>query len=200
MYDKEAYQHYSDLFSRLHVKVTAGQRAPHKAILLLSVIDLIETGVIASNRIYYTRELDRQFHDNWIRYVAYLEGYSARSATPFFHMSYEPFWTLCLKEGCNRTEKELADAISKVEPLATITSPVKPSETGDGFIPDFDSRYFKADFPYGVRILMDIGDIFDVGTPTIDSLWDWYEQAVPNFEEPEFRIQMSKEEFLSVYE
>ena len=110
MYDKEAYQHYSDLFSRLHVKVTAGQRAPHKAILLLSVIDLIETGVIASNRIYYTRELDRQFHDNWIRYVAYLEGYSARSATPFFHMSYEPFWTLCLKEGCNRTEKELADA------------------------------------------------------------------------------------------
>ena len=110
MYDKEAYQRYLDSFSRLHVKVTAGQHAPHKAILLLSVIDLIETGVITSNRIYYNRELDSQFHHNWIRYVAYLDGYSARSATPFFHMSYEPFWTLVLKDGCSCTEKELANA------------------------------------------------------------------------------------------
>lgn len=110
MYDKETFQRYVDAFSHLHVKVTAGQRAPHKAIMLLSVIDLIETGVITSNRIYYTQQLDSQFHHNWIRYVAYLDGYSARSATPFFHMSYEPFWTLRLKDDCSRTEKDLADA------------------------------------------------------------------------------------------
>ena len=63
----------------------------------------------------------------------------------------------------------------------------------------FESRYFKADFPYGVRILMDIGDIFDLDTPMIDSLWDWYEKVVPVKEEPEFRIIMSKEEFLDIY-
>lgn len=108
MFDKASFQYYSDSFSHLHVKVTEGQRAPHKAILLLSVIDLIETGVISSNHIYYTRQLDSQFYHNWIRYVAYLEGYSARSATPFFHMSYEPFWSLQLTNGCSRTVKELA--------------------------------------------------------------------------------------------
>ena len=110
MYDKKIFQRYADAFSHLHVKVTFGQRAPHKAIMLLSVIDLIETGVITSNRIYYTRELDSQFHHNWIRYVAYLEGHSARSATPFFHLSYEPFWSLLLKPNCEKTEKDLADA------------------------------------------------------------------------------------------
>lgn len=110
MYDKELYQRYAEAFSRLHVKVTFGRRAPHKAILLLSVIDLIETGVITSNRIMYSRELDSQFRHNWIRYVAYLDGYSSRSSTPFFHLSYEPFWSLALNPNCERTEKELADA------------------------------------------------------------------------------------------
>lgn len=71
MYDKTLFQRYADAFSHLHVKVTAGQRAPHKAIMLLSVIDLIETGVISSDRIYYTQQLDSQFHHNWVRYVAY---------------------------------------------------------------------------------------------------------------------------------
>ena len=110
MYDKELYQRYAGAFSRLHVKVTFGQRAPHKAIMLLSVIDLIETGVITSNRIFYSRELDSQFRHNWIRYVAYLDGHSARSSTPFFHLSYEPFWSLVLNPDCGRTEKDLADA------------------------------------------------------------------------------------------
>lgn len=110
MYDKAAFQHYADAFSHLHVKVTAGQRAPHKAIMLLSVIDLIETGVITSNRIYYAQPLESQFFHNWTRYVAYLEGYSARAATPFFHLSFEPFWSLKLRDDCSRTEKDLADA------------------------------------------------------------------------------------------
>lgn len=138
MYDKEAYQRYLDSFSRLHVKVTAGQRAPHKAIMLLSVIDLIETGVISSNRIYYNRELDSQFHHNWIRYVAYLEGYSARSATPFFHMSYEPFWTLVLKDSCSRTEKELADA-------RIYMNPDKMNEAIDYALIDTDLYYLLLD-------------------------------------------------------
>ena len=116
MYDKNAFRRYAEMFSHLHVKVTFGQHAPHKALMLLSVIDLIETGVITSNRIYYTSQLDSQFHHNWIRYVAYLEGYSARSATPFFHMCFEPFWSLRLSDACSKTEKELADARIYMKP------------------------------------------------------------------------------------
>lgn len=116
MYDKDAVRRYADMFSHLHVKVTFGQHAPHKPLLLISVIDLIETGVITSNRIHYTRELDSQFHHNWIRYVAYIEGHSARSATPFFHLSFEPFWHLQLTENCQRTIKDLAEARIYMKP------------------------------------------------------------------------------------
>lgn len=110
MYDKDAYQRYVEAFSHLHVKVTFGKRAPHKAIMLLSVIDLVETGVISSNHIRYTQQLDSQFYNNWARYVAFMDGHSPRSATPFFHLSYEPFWSLKLNSECPYTEKELADA------------------------------------------------------------------------------------------
>lgn len=110
MYNKVLFQKYVNEFSNLHVKVTFGKRAPHKAIMLLSVIDLIETGVITTNHIYYTRELDSQFLHNWIRYVAFLDGHSARSATPFFHLSYEPFWSIVLKPDCDKTVKDLADS------------------------------------------------------------------------------------------
>lgn len=110
MYNKDAYRRYAEMLLNLHVKVTFGQIAPHKPVLLLSVLDLIETGVITSNHIYYTRQLDSQFRQNWIRYVAYLEGHSARSSTPFFHLSFEPFWHLQLTAACQRTLKGLADA------------------------------------------------------------------------------------------
>lgn len=110
MYDKDAFKRYAEMFLHLHVKVTFGQHAPHKPLLMLSVIDLIETGAITSNHIYYTRQLESQFHHNWIRYVAYLEGHSARPATPFFHLSFEPFWHLQLNANCQNTIKELANA------------------------------------------------------------------------------------------
>ena len=46
---------------------------------------------------------------------------------------------------------------------------------------------------------MNIGDIFDLDTPMIDSLWDWYEKTVPEKKEPELRIRMTKEEFVDIY-
>lgn len=116
MYDKEAYKRYAGAFSHLHVKVTFGKRAPHKAIMLLSIIDLVETGVIKSNHILYTQQLDSQFYNNWTRYIAFMDGHSAHSAVPFFHLAYEPFWSLKLKPLCPYSEKELADARIYMKP------------------------------------------------------------------------------------
>ena len=42
---------YLDYFSSLHTNTQRGVKAPHKAIMLLSVIDLVEYGVITSNQI-----------------------------------------------------------------------------------------------------------------------------------------------------
>ena len=42
-------------------------------------------------------------------------------------------------------------------------------------IPDLHSRYFTADFPYGLSVIQQIGRLAGVPLPNIDSLMDWYD-------------------------
>lgn len=44
------------------------------------------------------------------------------------------------------------------------------------YIPDLHSRYFTADFPYGLNVIRQIGYIAGVRTPNIDSLLEWYDE------------------------
>ena len=42
-------------------------------------------------------------------------------------------------------------------------------------IPDLHSRYFTADFPYGLTVIQQIGRIAGVDMPNIDGLIEWYD-------------------------
>ena len=46
----------------------------------------------------------------------------------------------------------------------------------NSLIPDLHSRYFTADFPYGLSVIQQIGNIAGVDMPNIDSLIDWYDE------------------------
>lgn len=93
MYDL---QYYSNLFAHLHTAKRFGRPAPHKAILLLSVIDLVENGTIKSPHIPLSDELIKAFDDNWKRYLGALKLFTPDICKPFYHMQHEPFW--CLRE------------------------------------------------------------------------------------------------------
>ena len=57
---------YSNQFKKLRRAYVKGMgMAPHKPILLLSIIQLIAKGVITSNRIFITAELMLSFKQNW---------------------------------------------------------------------------------------------------------------------------------------
>ena len=43
-----------------------------------------------------------------------------------------------------------------------------------GWIPDFDSRYFTADFPYGLAIIEEFARITEVDVPNMNKTMDWY--------------------------
>lgn len=43
-------------------------------------------------------------------------------------------------------------------------------------IPDLHSRYFTADFPYGLTVIYQIGKMAGVDMPNIEGLLDWYEE------------------------
>ena len=76
-----------------------GVVAPHKAIMLLSVIDLVEYGVTTSNQIEFSERLELQFQHNWSRYVGQSDIFQPRVGTPFWHLNNEPFWRLVPYEG-----------------------------------------------------------------------------------------------------
>ena len=70
-----------------------GLKAPHKPILLLSVIESIAFGEIVENKIIISPLLVARFKDNWNRLVK-SDDFQPNFALPFFHMKKEGFWNL----------------------------------------------------------------------------------------------------------
>lgn len=90
-------KNFAYAFTHLHTHTKNRHKAPHKAILLLSIIDLIETKVICSPQIELTDELVRKFNINWKRYIGNSTLFKCNIETPYYHMQYEPFWNLAEK-------------------------------------------------------------------------------------------------------
>lgn len=83
--------YYLSCFMKLR-RASVNGGAPHKPILLLSIIDGIENGYILNERIYITPELITLFKSNWKIWVH--TNHTMNFALPFYHMSSEPFWKL----------------------------------------------------------------------------------------------------------
>ena len=65
----------------------------------------------------------------------------------------------------------LARKLQSIEAFKGILSPMK--ETEDGYVPDFHSRYFTEDFPYGLAIVHRLTHEKGIPSPTIDMIYDW---------------------------
>lgn len=46
------------------------------------------------------------------------------------------------------------------------------------WIPDFESRYFTADFPYGLAIIEELAKIVDLETPNISETMNWFKKLL----------------------
>ena len=90
---------YKEHFSSLNTARKLGRPAPHKAILLLSMMELIENGRINDNRIELTEILEETFLKLWKRYVGSSMIFQPKVATPFWHLQHESFWNLYLNDG-----------------------------------------------------------------------------------------------------
>ncbi|KAB3628790.1 NAD/NADP octopine/nopaline dehydrogenase, partial [Phocaeicola vulgatus] len=51
--------------------------------------------------------------------------------------------------------------------------PAPMEKTEKGFLPDFKSRYFTEDFPFGLLIIKSIADVLNICTPNIDKILLW---------------------------
>ena len=86
---------YENAFSKLKRGVTPFGLAPHKPIFLLTIIDLIDKGIISENKIYVNTELVAAFLNNWDNLVT--EPFKPDFTQPFYYLqndkiSGNSFW------------------------------------------------------------------------------------------------------------
>jgi len=104
-------QNYVQQFTNLHQnKSKRFGDAPHKPVLLLSIIELIAVGKITSNQMFLTGELIALFKDNWEILVS--TEHTSKIVYPFFHLRGEEFWHLIPNVGFD----------DEVTEMTTITS------------------------------------------------------------------------------
>lgn len=93
----------------------------------------------------------------------------------------------------------LTEKIKSIKGFKGLKSPEKI--VNGGYIPDLDSRYFTADFPYGLSILVQIAKFFDVSASNMIDTLNWYYQLVgkqKEFSYEKYGIK-TKEDFIKFY-
>ena len=73
------------------------------------------------------------------------------------------------------TVQKLTAKLSSIASLHNLSSPMV--QVAGGWIPDFNSRYFTADFPYGLAIIEQVAKIVGMETPNISKTMDWYRKV-----------------------
>lgn len=89
-------QKYLRAFKKLRIDRSHGV-APHKPILLLSVLQTFQTGLNKTQYIDISPELVGLFKSNWSLLVT--SKHDCRISYPFYHLKSEKFWNLIPKEG-----------------------------------------------------------------------------------------------------
>lgn len=72
--------------------------------------------------------------------------------------------------------KQLTQKIKSIPAFKGLKSPC--IKTDNGYIPDFSSRYFTADFSYGLSILVQISKLLNLECPYMQETLDWYHTLV----------------------
>lgn len=85
--------------THLSTATIMGRHAPHKAVLLLAIMDLIEAGTLTTATVVLTPQLEEAFETEWKRFVGSPLVFKCKVATPYWHMQNEPFYTLCFNNG-----------------------------------------------------------------------------------------------------
>lgn len=84
------------------------------------------------------------------------------------------------------TVEALTVKMRSIKSLHDLSSPMKKVE--GGWIPDFESRYFTTDFPYGLAIIEELAGIVGTDIPNIHATMDWYREMTGD----NSRLELSK--------
>ena len=72
------------------------------------------------------------------------------------------------------TPEQMTAKIRSIKAFKGIKTPMIKTESG--YLPDYGSRYFLEDFPYGLCIIKSFAEVLKLKTPSIDQILHWYER------------------------
>lgn len=85
---------YVEAFENLKPNEKYGRKTPHKAVLLLTIIEMCEFDEICSNEIRYNQQLIDTFYKVWKRTLPDDDSLFVDAYLPFWTMQNEDFWHL----------------------------------------------------------------------------------------------------------
>lgn len=181
-------------FSRLKVAIVKGNKAPHKPILLLSIIQSIDTGEISQNKICITADLVARFKDNWHHFVTNT-GFTANFSLPFYHLQSEKFWFLKTLPGREialtsshsiKSFSHLKEVVDYAYLDSTLYKFLKDAKTRDILKHTLLSTYFKVyslNQPYQLSLVAEIKSEILKEAPAV------YKTKAESFDEEEVFIR-----------
>lgn len=86
--------YFLEIASNLNRNKFKGCYAPHKAVMIMAIMDLVESGHITTNVIHLNKELKDKFKEVWQKVVPVGSPFKCEYRNPFTYMDSEPFWDL----------------------------------------------------------------------------------------------------------
>lgn len=147
-----------------------------------------EASLTNSNPLLHTSRLYTMFGGTnegrvWPSMIKFYEEWTVEAAEMLIKMDNEFFQLLkvlpvtegylpTILEYYESTDAEsLASKLSSIQGFKGITSPM--IQTEEGWVPDFKSRYFTEDFPYGLRYIRNLAHEHNIPCPNIDIVYNW---------------------------
>ena len=145
-----------------------------------------EVALSNSNPILHTGRLYTMFHDRenevFDHNILFYKEWTDEASQMLIDMDVEFFQLLkilnvhCLPTVLDYYEStdaaSLTRKIKSIPAFQTITSPMK--QVDNGWLVDFESRYFTEDFPFGLRWIKELAEIKGVNTPNINIVYNWF--------------------------
>lgn len=90
---------YVEVFQNLRTNNKYGRKSPHKAVLMLTVIELYEQNVLSDNEIFYDDILKSMFLKEWNRVLPDEPLFHPEAYLPFWYLQSDSFWHIVPKRG-----------------------------------------------------------------------------------------------------
>ncbi|MBR1395051.1 MAG: hypothetical protein IJ559_05270 [Prevotella sp.] len=108
---------YIEAFKNLSTNNKYGRKSPHKAVMMLTVIELYERNILVDNEIYYNDNLKDKFLDVWNDVLPNEHKFHPDAYLPFWYLQSDSFWHIVPVRGEENVLSLMRD------------THIKPSET-----------------------------------------------------------------------